>query len=301
MVEYEAGLEAEDWKAPSGGRRMLRLLFKSPLGLTGAIIVLAVLLIAVFAPQLSPHNPTQINIIQRLHPPMLFGGSAKNPLGTDDLGRDILSRLIYGSRVSLTVGVTAVAIAGVIGVAAGLVAGYKGGWIDDVIMRIVDIQLAFPFILLAIAAMAVLGAGLLNLILVLGVGNWVSYARIVRGEVLSLREKEFVEGAKAAGAATRPILMRHVLPNVIAPVIIVASFAVASTILAEAALSFLGLGLPPSVAAWGSMLAEGKEYLNSAWWLAAFPGIAIMLTVLGINLLGDWLRDVLDPRLRGSL
>jgi peptide/nickel transport system permease protein len=299
MVEYEVGAAAP--QAPAGGRRLLRLLLKSPLGLTGALIFLVVLLVAIFAPHLAPHDPTRINIVQRLRPPMLFGGSALHPLGTDDLGRDILSRLVYGSRISLTVGISAVALAGVLGVTAGLVAGYNGGWVDDVIMRVVDIQLAFPFILLAIAALAVLGPGLLNLILVLGVGNWVSYARIVRGEVLAIREKEFVEGARAAGAPTPPILLRHVLPNVVAPVIIVASFAVASTILTEAALSFLGLGLPPSVATWGSMLAEGREYLGSAWWLAAFPGLAIMITVLGINLLGDWLRDVLDPRLRGSL
>lgn len=299
MVEREpGGLTAAVPEAePIRGRRLGRLLRRSPLGLTGALIMLVVIAVAVFAPALAPHDPTLIRILDRLKPP----GTPGHLLGTDSLGRDILSRLMYGSRISLTVGVSAVALAGVAGIAAGLVAGYYGGWVDDVIMRIVDIQLAFPFILLAIAALAVLGAGLLNLILVLGVGNWVGYARLVRGEVLSLREKEFIEAARATGARGWPVLIKHVLPNIVGPVIVVASFAVASTILTEAALEFLGLGLPPKVPTWGSMLAAGREYLNSAWWLAAFPGLAIMITVLGINLLGDWLRDVLDPRLRGTL
>jgi peptide/nickel transport system permease protein len=281
---------------PAAGRAW-RVLLRSPLGLAGAAVVALVLVVAACAPALAPHAPTAIDVVSRLRPP----GSPGHPLGTDDLGRDILSRILYGARVSLTVGVSAVALAGVLGVAAGLTAGYYGGWVDDVIMRAVDVQLAFPFILLAIAAMAVLGAGLLNLILVLGVGNWVGYARVVRGEVLSLREKEFIEAARATGARGLPVLLRHVLPNVIAPVIVVASFAVASTILTEAALEFLGLGLPPAVPTWGAMLSAGREYLASAWWLAAFPGLAIMVTVLGINLLGDWLRDTLDPRLRGRV
>lgn len=259
--------------------------------------MIVVVLIAIFAPVLSPHNPTAIHILHRLKPP----GTPGHVLGTDSLGRDILSRLLYGSRISLTVGISAVVLGALIGVSAGLAAGYYGGWVDDVIMRIVDIFLAFPGILLAIAALAVLGAGLLNLVLVLGVLNWTGYARLVRGEVLSLREKEFIEAARATGARGWPVMMRHVLPNVVAPLIVVGSFAVASTILTEAALEFLGLGLPPSVASWGAMLAGGENYLTSAWWLAAFPGLAIMITVLGINLLGDWLRDVLDPRLRGTL
>jgi peptide/nickel transport system permease protein len=290
-----AGAPGEEPRA--GRRRLWRLLLRSPLGLTGALILAAVIVMAVLAPVLAPHNPSLINILNRLKPP----GTPGHPLGTDNLGQDILSRLIFGSRVSLTVGISAVALGGIVGVAAGLVAGYYGGWVDDVIMRVVDIWLAFPAILLAIAAMAVLGAGLLNLILVLGMLSWTGYARLVRGEVLSLREKEFIEAARATGARGWPVMVKHVLPNIIAPVIVVASFAVASTILTEAALEFLGLGLPPAVPTWGSMLASGREYLSSAWWLAAFPGIAIMITVLGINLLGDWLRDVLDPRLRGSL
>ncbi len=300
MVEREPswqGASESQAESRSGRKRLWRLLRRSPLGLTGAIILAAVFVMAVFAPLLAPHNPSLINILDRLKPP----GTPGHPLGTDNLGQDILSRLIFGSRVSLTVGISAVALGGIVGVAAGLVAGYYGGWVDDVIMRIVDIWLAFPAILLAIAAMAVLGAGLLNLILVLGMLSWTGYARLVRGEVLSLREKEFIEAARATGARGWPVMTKHVLPNIIAPVIVVASFAVASTILTEAALEFLGLGLPPAVPTWGSMLATGREYLSSAWWLAAFPGIAIMITVLGINLLGDWLRDVLDPRLRGSL
>jgi peptide/nickel transport system permease protein len=300
LVEREPGWQGPDAPESDGSRarrRLGRLLRRSPLGLLGAIILIVAVLVAIFAPALAPHSPTAINILDRLKPP----GTPGHPLGTDSLGRDILSRLIFGSRISLTVGISAVAIAGVVGIAAGLVAGYYGGWVDDVIMRIVDIQLAFPFILLAIAMLAVFGAGLINLILVLGVGNWVGYARLVRGEVLSLREKEFIEAARATGARGWPVMARHVLPNIIAPVIVVASFAVASTILTEAALEFLGLGLPPAVATWGSMLSDGQNYLNSAWWLCAFPGLAIMVAVLGINLLGDWLRDVLDPRLRGTL
>jgi peptide/nickel transport system permease protein len=300
LVERERRVQIPDapqTESRAGRSRLWRVLRRSPLGLTGALILIVVLITAVLASVLAPHNPTLVDIIDRLKAP----GTPGHPLGTDELGRDILSRLIYGSRVSLTVGISAVALGGVVGVAAGLVAGYYGGWCDDLIMRAVDIWLAFPGILLAIAAMAVLGAGLLNLILVLGMLSWTGYARLVRGEVLSLREKEFIEAARATGARGWPVLMKHVLPNIVAPVIVVASFAVASTILTEAALEFLGLGLPPAVPTWGSMLASGREYLDSAWWLAAFPGLAIMLTVLGINLLGDWLRDVLDPRLRGSL
>jgi peptide/nickel transport system permease protein len=207
--------------------------------------------------------------------------------------------LLYGARISLLVGVCAIAVGGVIGVTAGLVSGYFGGWIDDVIMRLGDIQLAFPFILLAIMFLVVLGPGVLNLILVLGIGQWVTYARIVRGQTLSLREKEFVEAARALGDSTAAIIFRTILPNIVAPLTVIASFNVASVILAEAALSFLGLGVPPSVPTWGSMLAESREQLiANKWWLAIFPGLAIVLTVLSFNIIGDWLRDFLDPRLK---
>jgi peptide/nickel transport system permease protein len=201
--------------------------------------------------------------------------------------------------VSLLVGLAAIAVGGAIGVVAGMIAGYRGGWVDDVTMRLGDVQLAFPFVLLAILFLVVLGPGLVNLVLVLGIGQWVTYARIVRAETLRLREQEFVEAARALGDGTTTILVRTILPNLVAPLTVIASFNVASVILTEASLSFLGLGVPPSVPTWGSMLAEGRDsLLANKWWLAVFPGLAIMATVLSFNLLGDWLRDVLDPRLR---
>jgi peptide/nickel transport system permease protein len=220
-------------------------------------------------------------------------------LGSDALGRDVFSRLLSGARVSLLVGIAAITVGGTIGIVAGLLSGYFGGWVDDLIMRVGDIQLAFPFILLAIMFLVVLGAGVWNLVLVLGVGQWVTYARIVRADTLSLREKEFVEAARALGDSTLSIIFRTILPNILAPLTVIASFNVASVILSEAALSFLGLGVPPSVPTWGSMLAESRDTLiANKWWLAVFPGVAIMLTVLSFNILGDWLRDFLDPRLR---
>ena len=204
--------------------------------------------------------------------------------------------MAYGARVSLIVGFVSVMIAGTIGTILGLISGYFGGWIDDVIMRLADIQLAFPFILLMLAVLAVVGPGLKNLILVLGLTGWVSYSRVVRGTVMSLREKEFIEAARTIGARDSRIIVRHILPNIIGPVIIIASFSVASTIIAEASLSFLGLGVTPDTPTWGIMLSEGREYIRDGWWLTTIPGLAIAMTVLGINLLGDWLRDEIDPR-----
>tara|TARA_B100000945_G_C20365144_1_gene589182 strand:+ start:17 stop:853 length:837 start_codon:yes stop_codon:yes gene_type:complete len=249
---------------------------------------------------LAPFDPNRQNLMLRLADPMSVGpDGGLFLLGSDALGRDVFSRLLYGARVSLTVGFAAIAVGGSIGITAGLLSGYFGGWLDDAIMRLGDIQLAFPFILLAIMFLVVLGSGVWNLILVLGIGQWVTYARIVRADTLSLREKEFVEAARAMGDSTLSIIFRTILPNILAPLTVIASFNVASVILSEAALSFLGLGVPPDVPTWGSMLAESRDTLvANKWWLAIFPGLAIMLTVLSFNILGDWLRDFLDPRLR---
>ena len=219
----------------------------------------------------------------------------------DTLGRDVTSRLLYGARVSLIVGVSAVIIAGLLGVVLGLLAGYYRGWADDVLMRIGDVQLAFPVLVLAIALLAVAGASLLTVVLVLGVTGWITYARIVRGETLSLITREFVEAARAMGAPDRHVIWRHVVPNVLPPVTVVATFSVARVVIAEASLSFLGLGIPPPAPSWGAMLDEGRNYLTTGWWLALFPGLAILLLVLGINLVGDWLRDALDPRLERGM
>jgi peptide/nickel transport system permease protein len=264
------------------------------------LILLVVLVVAIFGPAIAPMDPNRQNIMLRLAAPMADGPNDQIFLmGSDALGRDAFSRLLYGARVSLLVGVAAIVVGGTLGVSAGLVSGYFGGWIDDVLMRLGDIQLAFPFILLAIMFLVVLGPGLFNLILVLGIGQWVTYARIVRAQTLSLREKEFVEAARAMGDSTASIIFRTILPNIVAPLTVIASFNVASVILAEAALSFLGLGVPAEVPTWGSMLAQSRDQLiANKWWLAIFPGLAIVFTVLSFNIMGDWLRDFLDPRLK---
>ena len=268
--------------------------------LLALFILVAVTVVAALGPWLAPADPGRQSIVSRLAAPLGADPQGMTHwLGSDVLGRDVLSRLLYGARISLLVGLAAITVGGAIGILAGLMAGYFGGWVDDVLMRLADMQLAFPFILLAIMFLVVLGPGVGNLILVLGIGQWVTYARIVRAETLSLREKEFVEAARALGDSTAAILFRTILPNIVAPLTVMASFNVASVILTEAALSFLGLGVPASVPTWGSMLAESRDtLLANKWWLAVFPGLAIMLTVLSFNILGDWLRDLLDPRLR---
>lgn len=281
-----------------------RIWFRGTRGVTSAVgagLLGLTLIVAIGAPLFTDHDPAAIDIANRLRPPAWsVGGSADHPLGTDHLGRDLFSRLAYGARVSLTVGISAVAVSGAIGIALGLASGYYGRWVDDAIMRLADFELAFPFILLAVAILAVLGPGLSKVILVLGITGWAQYCRLVRAQVLSLRETEFVEAARALGASTLRVVLRHILPNTWAPVIVIASFSVAGVIIAEASLSFLGLGVPPTVPSWGGMLAEGREYLERAWWLVTFPGLALMLSVLSINVLGDGLRDALDPRLRGQ-
>lgn len=283
--------------------RARRSLIKARWPLLGLVILSIVTFVGIFGPSIAPHDPNRQNLLKRLQPPMETNreGEVEFILGTDALGRDVLSRLIYGAQVSLAVGFVAVFIGGIMGTTLGLIAGYFGGAIDDLIMRVADIQLAFPFILLAIMVLVVLGPGVGNLVLVLGVGQWVTYARIARGETISQREKEYVEAARSMGMRDMRIIFRSILPNTLAPLLVIASFNVASVILSEAALSFLGLGVPPTVPTWGAMLAESRDQLlGGRWWLAVFPGVAIMLTVLSLNILGDWLRDFLDPRLRGS-
>ena len=281
-------------------RRAWRSMVRAKWPLVAVIILVLVAVAAILGPWLAPLDPNRQNIVLRLAPPLAEGRrGAIFWLGTDGLGRDVFSRLLYGARVSLLVGICSILVGGTIGVVAGLVSGYFGGWIDDVVMRLGDIQLAFPFILLAVLFLVVLGPGLLNIIIVLGIGQWVTYARIVRGQTLSLREKEYVEAARALGDSTISVIFRTILPNIIAPLTVIASFNVASVILSEASLSFLGLGVPVSVPTWGSMLADSRDQLMAnKWWLALFPGMAIVLTVLSFNILGDWLRDFLDPRLK---
>ncbi len=279
--------------------RLGRELVRNKAALIGLAILLAITSAAVLAPWISPFDPTYQSVTQRLKPPAWRDAEGRLfVLGTDHLGRDILSRLIFGARISLVIGVSAVALAGTLGTLLGLIAGFRGGAVDDLCMRLTDTMLAMPFILLALAVIAVLGPSLRNIIFVLGITSWVSYARVVRAEVLTLRTREFIAAASALGSSGRRIIFRHLLPNVLTPVIVIATLEVARMIILESALSFLGLGVQPPTPTWGGMLADGRAYLSTSWWLATFPGLSIMVTVLGINLLGDWLRDILDPRLQ---
>jgi peptide/nickel transport system permease protein len=259
------------------------------IGLTAAAFAAAVL-----APWLAPEDPLTTDFVQSLRPP----GTPAHPLGTDQLGRDLLARVLYGARLALFIGACTVLITAVVGGLLGLVAGFVERWPSTVLMRIADVQLSFPFILLALTINAIVGLGLRNIILSLSAAGWVVYARVVRGEVLSVKQRDYVQAAAALGTGRARILFRHVLPNVAPSIIVVASLQFSSFIVAEAAISFLGFGVQPPTPAWGSMLSESRDFLYVAWWLAAFPGAALALTALGVNLLGDWLRDTLDPRLR---
>jgi peptide/nickel transport system permease protein len=279
-------------------RKVLRKLLENKGAVFGLIMVLAVIFSAIFAPLLSPQDPIFQDVEKRLIPPLgQTGADPRYLLGTDQLGRDIVSRLIYGARISLVVSISAVAFSGILGTIIGLLSGFYGGKVDSIFMRIADVQLAFPFILLAIAIIAVLGSSLPNIIIVMGITGWVIFARVVRAEVLSLREKEFITSVRALGGSNSRIIFNHLFPNVIPPCIVIVTLEMARMIIMEAALSFLGLGIQPPTPTWGGMLADGRVYLATSWWLATFPGLAIMLVVLGINLLGNWLRDILDPRL----
>ena len=283
---------------PGGLRRALKQLRRSPVGMIGTFMVASVVLVALFAPLLAPHDPAQHNRRERFTPPMwMEGGSPTNVLGTDQLGRDVLSRLLYGSRISVAVGVASVVIGGALGAIFGLLAGLYGGRVDTAISRLIDTFLALPFLILVLAVIGILGPSLMTIILVLGFTGWATYARVVRGETLAMREREFVGAAQALGASRLRVAAKHVFPNISASVIVLATLDVAATILAESSLSFLGLGVQPPAVTWGLMISSGRDYLSSAWWLAVFPGLAISYTVLGVIFLGDFLRDVLDPKI----
>ena len=262
--------------------------------LLGVGLTVAVVIAALAAPWLAPHDPARTDFAQSLRPP----GTTGHPLGTDQLGRDLLARVLHGARLALFIGVCTVAVTAVVGGLLGLFTGFVERWPSTVIMRLADVQLSFPFILLAMTINVIVGLGLRNIIVSLSAAGWVVYARVVRGEVLSVKQRDFVQAASALGAGRARLLFRHVLPNVAPSIVVVASLQFSQFVVAEAAISFLGFGVQPPTPAWGSMLAEGRDFLYVAWWLAAFPGAALALTALGVNLLGDWLRDTLDPKLR---
>jgi peptide/nickel transport system permease protein len=277
--------------------RVRRKLFKSPTALAGIVVLLVMTGAAVFAPHVAPHDPARQSLIRRFTPPVwATGGNAAYPLGTDQVGRDILSRMIHGARVSLTVGVSAVVVSLIVGVTLGLLSGFLGGRVDTIIMTVVDVTLSFPQLLLALAFVAALGPSLVTIIVVLGLTGWERYTRVVRAEVLALREKDFVEAARAMGAGTLRMILRHLLPNTFSSIIVMSTLQVAQAILQEAALSFLGVGSGSAYPTWGQMIALGRDFVSVAWWLPTFPGLAILATVLAINLVGDRLRDALDPR-----
>jgi peptide/nickel transport system permease protein len=278
----------------------IRALARSKPGLAGAVILTAFVLAALFAPVLGLADPVRGDLLARLKAPTIgLSGFGAHPLGTDQLGRDILSRIIYGGRVTLMIAALSVLTGGVFGVVVGLVSGFFGGWVDRVLMRIVDMQLSVPLTILALLIIASLGPALHNLVMVLALTSWVQYARVVRGQVLAVKSREYIQSARAIAAHPMRIIFHHVLPNVMTPAIVVLTLELARIILLEAGLSFLGLGIQPPDAAWGRMLAEGRSFMQTAWWLSVFPGVAIMLTVLSVNLLGDWLRDYFDPHLEG--
>ena len=271
-----------------------RQLRRHGLGILGLLVASLAVLVALAAPWLAPHDPLRSDFSAGLKPP----GTPGHLFGTDQLGRDLFSRVLYGARVALFIGFCTVLLTALVGGLLGLLAGFFGGWPGTILMRIADVQLSFPFIFLALTINAIVGLGLRNIIISLSAAGWVVYARVVRGEVLSVKQRDYVQAAAALGMSRARILFGHVLPNVAPSIIIVASLQFSQFIVAEAAISFLGFGVQPPTPAWGSMLSESRDFLYVAWWLAAFPGAALALTALGINLVGDWLRDVLDPKLR---
>jgi len=268
-------------------------LMKNKLAVVGGMLVFFVFVLSVFAPWIAPYNPSKIDIKN-----ILIGPSLSHPLGTDDLGRDVLSRMLWGGRISLQVGFVAVGIATLIGILFGSLAGYYGGIIDSIIMRAVDIMLSIPTIFLVLAVIAILEPSIINIMIVIGLTSWMEPARLIRAEFISLKEREFVVAARGIGASDGRIIMKHVLPNGLSPILVSATLGIGGAILVESALSFLGLGVQPPTPSWGSLLSSGKDNIEIAWWLSAFPGLAILVTVLGYNLLGEGIRDALDPRQR---
>jgi len=284
---------------PQRGQVLARRLWRLKWGLASALVLLAIVASAVLAPALAPHDPLQVNIRNRLAPPAWMArGDWAHPLGTDQVGRDLLSRIVHGGRVSLVVGIAAVLVASAIGVLLGLGAGYFGPRLDWTIMTLVNVMLTFPFVLLALAVIAVLGPSLQNMIVVLGVAGWPIYCRVVRAETRALREREFVLAGQALGMSHARIVFRQILPNLVSPIVVIATLQVAQVIILESFLSFLGLGIQPPTPAWGNMLGEGRVYMLNSWWIAAFPGMAIFVTTLVINLMGNALRDWLDPHMK---
>ncbi|HET6366739.1 MAG TPA: ABC transporter permease [Pseudomonadales bacterium] len=268
-------------------------------GVGAGIVLLVIVLAAVLAPWISPHDPLVVDIRHRLAPPAwMTGGTQEHPLGTDQIGRDLLSRVIYGGRVSLIVGVSSVLLSSTIGILLGLAAGYFGGKVDWIIMTVVNVVLTFPFVLLALAVIAVLGPSLPNMIAVLGIAGWPIYTRVIRAETLALKEREFVTAGRALGMSHLRLIFRQILPNLVSAGVVIATLQVAQVIVLESFLSFLGLGVQPPIPAWGNMLGEGRVYMLNSWWIAAFPGAAIFVTTLVINLMGNALRDWLDPHMK---
>jgi peptide/nickel transport system permease protein len=301
-LKNSATLEVDVVGGPrsSRSRRLRRAIrpWLAPKVMAGGVIVLILIIVGLSAPWIAPYDPNGQNLSHALRPP--DGLLGPHLLGTDAVGRDILSRLFYGARVSLVIAVMVVIISGVVGIVLGAISGYFAGTTDFLIQKLVEVVWAFPPLLLAIAIMAFLGQGLENLILALVSQRWIAYCRVSRGQALSLRTREFVDAARSLGANDTRIIVRHIMPNLFPSAVVIGTFSMASAIISEAALSFLGLGVPPEIPTWGSMLADGRTYISTSWWLALFPGLCIFFTVLGINLLGDGLRDILDPRLKRS-
>ncbi|MFP1644658.1 ABC transporter permease [Pontitalea aquivivens] len=278
-------------------RRNLAMFAANRLAMASAVVVVLFVVMAIFAPWIAPHDPNETDLFRRLQPPgWAPGGEWAFVLGCDALGRDILSRIIYGARISIFIGLAVIVVATMIGILAGLASGYLRGWVDVVISRIVDILLGFPYLIFAIGLMAMMGPGLWNIILALAYKEWVIPARVVRGETLATRELEYVEAARALGASRWHIMLREILPNILSPVIVVSTIRMAHVIILEASLSFLGLGVQPPTASWGSMVADGRAFILEAWWVSTFPGLAILLLVLAINVASQGLRDAFDPR-----